>query len=313
MLGSFWEAVGNKLADRVAAVSLPALIFWLAGLAAWTWHAGGLHTLTRHTDWLNKQTGLVQGAVILTALLSIGASGILIHQAATPLLRLLEGYWPAWTNPLRHRLATRHATRAATEETAWQTAYAAAFPTPPATPSVEQIATYNRLEQRRRRHPPAATPGYFLPTPIGNILRAAERRPHDKYGLDAIICWPRLWPLLPDTLRQDLLAARASLDTAATTTLWALLYCAFAPLTLWAIPIGLTIATLTLTLAIPTRAQAFGDLLEAAYDTHRALLYTHLRWPPPTDPQDEHEQGRQLTTYLLRGSDNTTPTFTPPT
>ena len=42
MLADFWKAAGGKLADRWAAVSIPALIFWLGGLAAWTYHRGGL-------------------------------------------------------------------------------------------------------------------------------------------------------------------------------------------------------------------------------------------------------------------------------
>ncbi|OHV29152.1 MULTISPECIES: hypothetical protein [Pseudofrankia] len=310
MLGTFWEAVGGKLADRAAAISIPALIFWLGGLAAWTYHHGGLHSLTTHTNWLDRQTTLVQATAVLTVLLAVAASAVLIHQAATPLLRLLEGYWPAWADPLRHRLAHWLATRAAHDQKAWQTAYAQIHP--PATPTVDQLAAYTRLERRRRRRPSPATPGYFLPTPIGNILRAAERRPLDKYGLDTVICWPRLWPALPDNVRADLQAARTALDTAATTTLWGLLFCAFAPLTLLAIPIGLAVAALTITLVIPARAGIFGDLIEAAYDTHRTTLYTQLRWPPPTNPHQEHEHGRKLTTYLWRGSDDTTPTFTPP-
>ena len=52
-------------------------------------------------------------------------------------------------------------------------------------------------------------------------------------------------------------------------------------------------------------------LVEAAFDLYRQDLYTQLRWSPPTSPHDEHGQGRPVTTYLLRGSDATTPLFTP--
>src|SRR5262245_7698236 len=76
-----------------------------------------------------------------------------------------------------------------------------------------------------------------------------------------------------DTARQHLRAARTSLDTA-TTALSALLYCAFTPYTWLALPIGLGIAAVTITFVIPARAQVFGELLEAAFDTHRSALYT---------------------------------------
>lgn len=151
-----------------------------------------------------------------------------------------------------------------------------------------------------------------MPTPIGNILRAAERRPADKYGLDPVALWPRLWLLLPDLTRQELVAARASLDNATTAMIWGLLFCAFAPLTLLAPPAGLAVAAAALTVVMPGRAQAFLDLVEAAYDLHRTALYQQLRWPLPENPAQERSQGQQLTAYLWRGSDQEVPAFTGP-
>lgn len=307
MLAAFWEAAGNKLADRWAAVSIPALIFWLGGLAAWIYHRGGLRTLAAQT-WLERQTSAIQVAVIVTALLGVAASGILIEQAATPVLRLLEGYWPSWIGPLRRRLTKWLAGQAAAEAAAWQRAHARVQA---ANPTAEDLAAYARLERRRRRRP--ATAAYFLPTPIGNILRAAERRPVDKYGLDTIAVWPHLWLLLPEDTRTELRAARASLDSAVVTAIWGILFCAFTPFTWLVIPIGLAVATIAVTVVTPARAQIFGELVEAAYDLHRTAVYQQLRWPLPVNPQQEHHAGTQLTIYLRRGSDSTTPTFTTPT
>jgi hypothetical protein len=180
-----------------------------------------------------------------------------------------------------------------------------------ATPAAGDLAAYNHLERRRRRRPAAA--GYFLPTSIGNILRAAERRPVDKYGLDTITVWPHLWLLLPENIRTELCAARTSLDTAVVAATWGILFFAFTPFTWLAIPIGLAVTTIAVTAVIPARAQVFGDLIEAAYDLHRTAVYQQLRWPLPANPKEEHSAGVQLTSYLRRGSDSTTPTFTPPT
>jgi len=203
------------------------------------------------------------------------------------------------------RLINRAVTRATAQSKAWQRAYTAVQPT------ADQLARYAQLGRRRRRYPAAA--GYFLPTPIGNILRAAERRPADKYGLDTVTAWPHLWFLLPEATRKEVRAARTSLDAAVAAAIWGLLFCVFTPFTLLAIPIGLAVATVTVAIVIPARAQAFGDLIEAAYDLHRTSLYQQLRWPLPANPSEEHTCGRQLTAYLQRGSDITTPTFTPPT
>ena len=308
MLTEFWKAVGGKLADRFAAVAVPALVFWLGGLAAWTVHRGSLAAVTHQLGWLDRQGAGVQVAVLVTVLLAVAGSGVVVGGLATPVLRLLEGYWPRWADPLRLRLARRLADRAAAEAPAWQKAYERVQP--PADPTAEDLAVYARLERRRRRRP--SSPGYFLPTPIGNILRAAERRPFDKYGLDAVVVWPRLWPALPETLRSDLLAARTSLDRAAVTGVWGVLFCAFAPFTLWAIPVGLGVAAAAVAVVVPGRAQAFGELMEAAYDQYRTALYTQLRWPLPANPHQERAEGHRLTAYLWRGSDDMNPAFTPP-
>ena len=308
MLTEFWKAVGGKLADRFAAVAVPALVFWLGGLAAWIVHRGSLPAVARQLGWLDRQSAGVQVAVLVAVLLAVAGSGIVVGELATPVLRLLEGYWPAWADPLRLRLSCRLADRAAAEQPAWQKAYARVEP--PADPTAEDLAVYARLERRRRRRPSSS--GYFLPTPIGNILRAAERRPSDKYGLDAVVVWPRLWPGLPETMRSDLLAARTSLDRAAITGVWGLLFCAFAPLTFWVIPVGLGVAAAAVAVVVPGRAQAFGELMEAAYDQYRTTLYTQLRWPLPANPHQERVEGHRLTAYLWRGSDDTSPAFTPP-
>ena len=308
MLTAFWQALGGKLADRFAAVAVPALVFWLGGLAAWTVHQGSLDAVTRQLGWLDRQGAGVQVAVLVTLLLAVAGSGVVVGELATPVLRLLEGYWPRWADPLRLRLARRLAKRAAAEAPAWQKAYERVQP--PADPTAEDLAVYTRLERRRRRRP--SSPGYFLPTPIGNILRAAERRPFDKYGLDAVVLWPRLWPALPETLRSDLLAARANLDRATVAGVWGVLFCAFAPFTFWAIPIGLGVAATAVVAVVPGRAQAFGELQEAAYDQYRTTLYAQLRWPLPANPHQERVEGLRLTSYLWRGSDDMSPAFIPP-
>ena len=61
---------------------------------------------------------------------------------------------------------------------------------------------------------------------------------------------------------------------------------------------------------IPDRAAVFADLLESAFDIHRSLLYRSQRWPLPENPRDEHASGEQITSYLMRGMDGATPTFT---
>jgi hypothetical protein len=116
---------------------------------------------------------------------------------------------------------------------------------------------------------------------------------------------------MPDAARQELAAARAALDASVATVVWGLLFLIFIPWTPWALLAGLGVAVLALLLWVPARAATFAALVEAAFDLYRQNLYTQLRWPLPASPHDERLQGRQVTTYLLRGSDSTAPVFTP--
>ena len=124
--------------------------------------------------------------------------------------------------------------------------------------------------------------------------------------------WPRLWLVLPDRASQELVAARASLDSSAAVAVWGLLFCFFGIWTPLAVVPGLGVAVFAVTVWAPPRAKTFADLVEAAYDLYRPALYQQLRWPLPSNPAEERKQGRLLTTYLWRGSQRTSPEFTPP-
>ncbi|WP_440071555.1 hypothetical protein [Streptosporangium sp. OZ121] len=50
------------------------------------------------------------------------------------------------------------------------------------------------------------------PTGIGNIMLAAEQHPRVRYGLDPVVIWSRLQPLLPEPFSAALRDAKASLD-----------------------------------------------------------------------------------------------------
>lgn len=50
---------------------------------------------------------------------------------------------------------------------------------------------------------------------LGNVLRSAEGRAGSRYGLDAIVVWPRFYPLLSDKVTAVLDDLRDQLDLAA--------------------------------------------------------------------------------------------------
>ena len=64
--------------------------------------------------------------------------------------------------------------------------------------------------------------------------------------------------------------------------------------------------------SVAGRARTYGDLLESAFDVHRNKLYEAVRWAKPANAAAELQAGRELTEYLLRGSDSPALIFSDP-
>jgi hypothetical protein len=305
MLDKFWEAAGDKLADRWASTSVPAVIFWLGGLLCWTSTADGRTDLRRLADWATRQSAPVQLVILITALLAVAATGVVVQRLATTGLRLIEGYWPPFAGRLSRWRTTAIAAKNKKLEDRFQQLAPPVLGDKSATAA--QRAEFTVIDQRLRRFP---ADGDYLPTKTGNIMRAGERRPAEKYGLDAIVAWPRLWLLLPDDTRSELSQARSALDSSVAALIWGVLFFGFTALAWWAALVAAVVVIAVYLFWIPDRAAVFADLLESAFDVHRGLLYKSLRWPLPATPRAERLAGGQITAYLMRGSDSDTPTFT---
>jgi hypothetical protein len=150
-----------------------------------------------------------------------------------------------------------------------------------------------------------------MPTELGNILRAAETRPTDKYGLDVIVCWPRLWLVLPESATAELAAARSDLDSAIRTGLWGGLYLVWAIWVWWAMPIAVLVIFLAYQSAVGAAA-TYGKLVESAFDMYRMTLFEKAGWSPP-QPATEIADGEALTKYFWRRPSKSPPaTESPP-
>ncbi|GAA5051198.1 hypothetical protein HNP84_006512 [Thermocatellispora tengchongensis] len=291
MLDKFWEGFAGKLADQWSArLFSPAFGFWAGGFAIWLWSRPG--------DWRKALAEVERGfqgwSVAALVIVVMGALAVLLVSATTadrltlPALRLLEGYWPWWaarplTRLLRRRLETakRRAGILATSAG-----------------SDGDLRELARLETLLGRHP---GPDDLLPTRLGNLLRLAEARPRERYGLDAVVCWPYLWLVLDDGTRTEILDARMALNRAARLWLWSALFAVWTIWTWWALLIALAMAAAVYRFAVLSTAETYGSLVNAAFALNRHRLYEGLRWPPPDSPETESKLGQDLTIYLHRG------------
>jgi hypothetical protein len=289
MLAAFWQTTSQRMAERLAVASGAALAFWLGGIAAIAYSGHGLKDLDR---W-SKQP---PAGMLVLGVLTVLASSALVQPAAGPLIRLLEGTRPGWALPIRRRFSP-YLRRLAGLDDRWQALQAKADA---GTITDDERQALNRIDARLHRAP--ADPAHRLPTRLGNILRAGEDAPRDKYGLDTVICWPRLWFVLPEAVQNALTSARATLTSAALLLLWGLLFLVWTPWAWWAAPVGLIVAAVAYTQLLSSAA-AFSDLIESAFDLHRNALYEALGRPAPAPTTDETAHGQALTMFLWRGYD----------
>jgi hypothetical protein len=145
-----------------------------------------------------------------------------------------------------------------------------------------------------------------MPTRLGNVLRAAESRPGHRYGLDAVVCWVRLWLTLPEQAHGEIEAARGRLDEGVRLWLWSLLFVVWTPLSWWALAVAMVGMVIGYRLAV-TGAVVYGQLVLASFDLYRKGLYEALGRDFPNDPQGEYTAGLALTALLERG-----PALAPP-
>lgn len=304
MIEKFWEKMSEELAGEWNARLLtPALAFW---------GATAVLILYRFDAWkslrlfLKSKSLLLGGAALVGLLFVLVVSTAVVQWLTLPVLRLLEGYLPRFLGRLRLKGVERLNLALVEKENEY--GRLGDLLEAGRTDSL-QAERYALLEAELANYPQDAN--LRLPTRLGNTLRAAEEYPYERYGLEITVTWPRLWLLLSESTRQELLAARQSLDAAVQMSIWGLAFLlsaflawgasrpASALLLVGAILPGLGVL-LAAWLRAHSAAEIYAVLLRSAYDLYRFNLYEALRWKPPLRPEAEKDSGIALTHYLQR-------------
>ncbi|MFJ8162419.1 hypothetical protein ACIRBY_16000 [Streptomyces sp. NPDC096136] len=293
----FATGITQFTASRFALVGyLPtyAALAYLGALLAARAPGGGIE-VSLALSRLHRSSGAALAALALGALLV----AVLLHPLQAPLVQLLEGYWPRPARPAA-RCAVKLQERAR-RRTARASRAVAARPT-----EAEEQRILAAAWQLARSYPPSPVP--LLPTALGNTLRAGEATAGAAYGADAVVWWPRLYPLLGDRVRAVVddrrdqldLACRLSVTAAATGVL-------SVPLVLggdgwWpASPAAFLLAAWVAYRAAVAAARGYAEALSAAFDLHRLDLVTALHLPPPADSDAERVLNRRLTRFWAQG------------
>jgi hypothetical protein len=283
--------LGRDIGARFALVGLlPGVVLALFVLALlWSGAPGEAPDLDRILDEARELDAWAGGLLFLALLVA----AIVMQPLQLGLVRWLEGYWP---RPLAARGRARYERRVAALEAT------TAPRRKPLTP--EELATMSDAASELRLLPPRE---HLMPTRLGNALRAAEVRAGEPYGLDAVVAWPRLYPLLPDPVRAVVDGQRDALDVNAR---FCSVFAAAAVISVallathgwWLlVAVGwLVLAWLAYRAAVAA-AVAYGEGIRAAVDLHRFTLLEALHLPLPATPEEERELNRRLSRFLLQG------------
>ncbi|MEU8365109.1 hypothetical protein AB0C27_54760 [Nonomuraea sp. NPDC048882] len=272
-MGGLFEAASGVLERRTLVTAfLPVLAFAMALLGVVLAGVGWAAAL-RWWSALDVNARILLSAATLLA-------GLLLTQIVasqrTLVLRLLEGYWD--TLPGGRRLAGRGRER-------HQRLYAGMDHHDP------RMLTYPIDETR------------FMPTRLGNLLRGAEEHSRERYGIDAVRAWPRLYPTLPEVFRQSLASAATAMEMMATVT-WLGLGFSIAGGILAALLLpwygvaacvwgGVLVAWLGYRATVRV-AEPYAMLFRSAFDVYRWGLLDAMGLSRPVGYGEEPERWRQL-------------------
>jgi hypothetical protein len=210
-------------------------------------------------------------------------------------VRLLEGYWGAsafgnWAREFGVELQRRRRHVLQLRRHHLETA--------------NRAAAADYVNQRLKRYP---TSGNYLPTVLGNTLRAGEESAGERYHLVTTVSWPRLYYQLPEALHRDVADLHQQIDggarlalalgTAGVTGMPVLVSHGW-----WnAVWISLLALAVIAYRGAVSAAVILRPVLESAYDLHRFDMLEALHVKPPANPAEEAVTNRKLSKFWATG------------
>lgn len=148
-----------------------------------------------------------------------------------------------------------------------------------------------------------------MPTRLGNILRAAEIYPRERYGIDSVVIWPRLRHLLPSAVVDGLVEAQTALDSLLLLQTLAAVFGIVAPVALvvreeswWLVAasfLAWAVAWISQRSALQF-ATTYAEQIRTVFDLYRLDLVKYLGFETPDDLSAERQLWDDLTQFYLR-------------
>jgi hypothetical protein len=285
------SAASSRPNLRFVVVSLLPTMGLVAFLAALAWSQTTSGPPTLEGLWTAAGTlglGPLTGLVLLAFLVAL-----LTHPFQISLVRLLEGYWSAAPGLARVGVAFHHRHRDRLETTLEED------------PQTEEEA--RRWQRAARRLALYPREDRLLPTRLGNVMRASEDEVDERYGLDAVMVWPLLYPHVPAELARALAVTRNQLDMYVRLCITGLAAALASAATfledgIWlSVPVAAALLAWIAYLAAIRVAMMYGQGIRVAFALHRFDMLRGMHVPLPGTRAEELELNEQLCEFIQSG------------
>jgi hypothetical protein len=247
------------------------------------------------TAW-QSWPGPTQLLVVVSLIAAVWIVAAIVQSQTRAITQAYEGYWSGPLVRLRRYGEDRHTQR------------------------LGELRAQGRVAEIYPRYPLSRK--QVRATRLGNILRASELYPYDRYGLDAALVWPRLYPLLPDAAITGIAQAREALEfllvlsflatafgalsgiylLVVTAPVWLFLVC------FWG---GLAVAILAYRSSL-SAALLYAEVLRSTFDLYRLTVLTAMRLPAPGNANEERLRWTEVNRLILRNASLPVPYAPPP-
>jgi hypothetical protein len=270
-------------------VLFPSLLFWGLLLGIWEVGPGILAEAIRRWD---AQEGIFKTLQLIGFIAWVTFFSFVLDSQLTAILRLYEGYWDFPLGRYLHALGKGwHVTRLEKLQAALS----------------ENPGLYEAIYLG---YPLPTQADKVMPTRLGNILKSAELYPMDRYKIDAVLIWPRLYHLCPESFIQTVIEARSATDFMLVISLLGGLFACLAG-AYWLIVgaawwrflgcfwVGMYVAWLAYRGALGN-ALGYAEQIKAAFDLYRHEVLKKLSLPVPDIIEEERRLWSELCQFLYR-------------
>ncbi|HEU5472307.1 MAG TPA: hypothetical protein VFV67_16770 [Actinophytocola sp.] len=295
-------------------------------------------SFTGQSDWRLLLPADTRGDLVTVLLVLFGIT--LLTVVAQPfqirLVRILEGYWEGWWLTARlapvfveyqyrkvSRLRERFAFLSNDVHREFDDRMALSELSREYRARARRRSELSRVEAKLQRYPAPVSDGApdegeepieevrLLPTGLGNALRTGETSAGERYGLETVSSWPRLYPHFSDKFIGLQASARDALDAAANLTISFLIVTVLGMVALFDEPKAYWIPAAAFGLFVLSylgsiaAAVEYTTFVRVAYDLHRFDLVKAMHHPLPDNPVEEYRLFRKLSAFFLADAGET--------